>query len=251
MKNKRDTEFLTQSFIAHRGLHNINENIPENTLKAFKNAIKNNYAIELDVHILKDGKVIVFHDKTLFRMTGVNKKIKDMNYDEIKCLKLKNTSENIPLLKEVLKLVAGKVPLIIELKSSNKVGTLEKEVMKLLENYNGKFAIKSFNPFSLLYIKKYFPEVIRGQLSSDFKNKNFSIIKKIIYSKMPFNFITKPDFISYDIKAFPNKRIAKLRKNIIIIGWTVRSIDDLKYAKKYCDNFIFEKVDINLIKNYL
>ena len=136
MKNKRDTEFLTQSFIAHRGLHNINENIPENTLKAFKNAIKNNYAIELDVHILKDGKVIVFHDKTLFRMTGVNKKIKDMNYDEIKCLKLKNTSENIPLLKEVLKLVAGKVPLIIELKSSNKVGTLEKEVMKLLENYN-------------------------------------------------------------------------------------------------------------------
>ena len=84
MKNKRDTEFLTQSFIAHRGLHNINENIPENTLKAFKNAIKNNYAIELDVHILKDGKVIVFHDKTLFRMTGVNKKIKDMNYDEIK-----------------------------------------------------------------------------------------------------------------------------------------------------------------------
>lgn len=240
---KRDINFLTQNLIAHRGYHNIKKGIPENSIMAFENAIKHNYLIELDVHILKDGEIVVFHDDNIKRMTGIDREIKDMDYDEIREIKLQETNQRIPLLKEVLKVVDGKVPLIIELKYDVKCGVLEKEVIKILKEYNGKYAIKSFNPFSIIFIKNNFPEAIRGQLATDFKDDNISKIKRIFLSKMLFNFISKPDFISYNINALPNKRVSKIRSNKVILGWTVRNNDNLKKAKKYCDNFICENID--------
>ena len=114
LKNK--TIFLTKSLIAHCGVHDIKNSIPENSIKAFEKAILKGYIIELDLHILKDDNVVVFHDDNLYSMTGVNKKIKDCTYNEIKNLKIQNTNSNIPLFKEVLELVKGRVPLLIELK---------------------------------------------------------------------------------------------------------------------------------------
>ena len=245
----KNIDFLISNLIAHRGYHNINNNIPENSIKAFEEAIKNNFIIELDVHILRDGKIVVFHDDNLNRMTGINKNIKDMEYRQIEKLKLQGTDQKIPLLEEVLELVNGKVPIIIELKYDVKSGLLEKKLIEILKKYKGKYAIKSFNPFSVNYIRKHFPEAIRGQLSSDFKGSNIPKIKKIFLSKMLFNFITKPDFISYDIKALPNKRITKLRKNKLILGWTARDVKDLEKAKKYCDNIIFENIELYELKN--
>ena len=99
--------FLTTNLIAHRGLH---YNYLENTLGAFKEAIKNNYIIELDVRLTKDKKVIVFHDNNLFRITGINKNINESTYEELKEI------INIPTLQEVLNLVSGKVTIIIEIK---------------------------------------------------------------------------------------------------------------------------------------
>ena len=244
---KRNTDFLTKSLIAHRGYHNIKEGIPENSMLAFEKAIKNNLIIELDVHILRDGTVIVFHDDNIKRMTGIDKCVKEMSYDEIKEVKLQGTNEKIPLLTDVLKLVNGKVPIIIELKYDVKCGILEKEVIKILQNYSGKYAIKSFNPFSINYFRKKYPEAIRGQLASNLKNERMSILKKLCLSKMLFNFITKPDFISYDIKSLPSRRVSVLRKSKIILGWTIRSIDDLERAKEYCDNFICENIDVKNI----
>lgn len=127
---KKNTDFLKQNLIAHRGMHSIKNGIPENSIKAFEKAIENSYIIELDVHILKDKSVIVFHDDNLKRMTGLNKDVRDVSYNEIKDLKLQNTNFNIPLLKDVLKLVDGKVPIIIELKTDVKCGSLEKETIK-------------------------------------------------------------------------------------------------------------------------
>lgn len=240
---KKDKDFLTQSLIAHRGYHN-GKDIPENSIKAFQEAIKNNLIIELDIHILKDSNVVVFHDDNIKRMTGIDKDIKDMTYEELKNIKLNNTNENIPLLKDVLTLVNGKVPIIIELKYDVKYGILEKEVIKILKEYDGKYAIKSFNPFSIYYFKKNSPETIRGQLVSNNINKDISKIKKYVLRKMIFNVLTKPDFISCDIKDLPNKKITKLRKNKIILGWTIRNNKDLSKARKYCDNIIFEHIKL-------
>ncbi|MDO4962507.1 MAG: glycerophosphodiester phosphodiesterase family protein [bacterium] len=239
---KKNLDFLTSSVIAHRGMHNINKNILENSIEAFRLAIKNNFIIELDLHIIKDGSVVVFHDDNLKRLTGVDKKIKDLNYDELSRLKLINTEDYIPLFKDVLKVIDGKVPIIIELKSDSKSYLLEKEVLRLLENYKGIFAIQSFNPFSIYYIRKKSPNVIIGQLSSDFRNKKMLKLKKIILKNMLFNYLVKPDFISYDIRSLPSKRIKKLSRTKLILGWTVKNNKDYIKAKKYCDNFICENI---------
>ena len=147
----RDTSFLTNKIIAHRGCHDTEKGIPENSMLAFDKAVKRGFIIELDVHILNDGNIIVFHDDNLKRMTGINKNVIDFSYDELKSIKLQNTEERIPLLRDVLNMVNGKVPIIIELKSDAKNGILEKKLIELLNDYYGKFAVKSFNPFSIRY----------------------------------------------------------------------------------------------------
>ncbi len=117
----KNLQFLTENLIAHRGYHNMKAGIPENSVGAFEKAIENHYMIELDVHILKDNKIIVFHDDNLERMTGVKKQLKNCTYEEIKDLKLNKTNYTIPLFEEVLKLIDGKVPILIELKTDVKV----------------------------------------------------------------------------------------------------------------------------------
>ncbi len=239
---KRNIEFLLERPIAHRGYHNINKGIPENSIRAFIEAVNNNYSIELDVHILKDNNIIVFHDDDTKRMTGKYNVLKESTYNEIKGLKLQNTNENIPLLQDVLNVVKGKVPIIIELKYDVNNFRLEKELLKILKNYNGKFAIKSFNPYSIFYFRIKKPSIIRGQLISNFQDKKRPIIKWIIENKILLNIFNRIDFISFDIDALPDKKIEKLRKNKIILGWTVRNKEKLEIVKKYCDNYIFENI---------
>lgn len=235
--------FLTSSLIAHRGYHDSSLGIPENSIPAFERAIKNSYIIELDVHILKDGKIIVFHDDNLKRMTEIDKEVKLTTYNEIKELKLSNTEYKIPLLTQVLELVNKKVPIIIELKTDNRLGKLEQELMKILKNYNGDFAVKSFNPLSVYWFRKNYPNIVRGQLSSDYSKENMCIIKKVFLKNMFFNILSKPDFISYDINSLPNKRIQDLRKTHIILGWTVKTKEQFIKSKKYCDNLICENFE--------
>jgi len=240
---KKDTSFLMQNLIAHRGKHNIKKGIIENTINAFKEAIENKYIIELDVHVLKDNSVVVFHDDDLKRMTGIDKKLCETTYEEIRKLKLQDTDNYIPLLKEVLNLVDGKVPIIISLKNDTKVGRLEKETIKVLKEYKGKYAIKSFNPLRVLWFKINYPEIIRGQLAARFKKDKMNFVKKIFLRNMWFNFITKPDFVSYNVDSFPNRYIEKYKGKKIILGWTVRNREQMIKAKKYCDNFICENME--------
>ena len=234
-----DVNFLKNNLIAHRGLHN--KIIPENSIPAFKEAIKNNYIIEFDVHILKDNNVVVFHDDNLKRLTGIDKKIKDTTYEEIKNLKLNNTENYIPLLKDVLKLVNGRVPLLIELKFDNKVGLLEDKLIDIMKDYKGLYAYQSFSPFSLIYLKKR-TNMPRGLLVSDFKNNKINIIKKIFLKNMLLNFLVKPDFISVNYNFLNSKKIQKYKNKLLILTWTIRNNDFDKY-KDLCDNFIFESFD--------
>lgn len=240
---KPNLSFLLNNLIAHRGYHSLKNSIPENSIPAFIKAIENDYIIELDLHILKDGNVVVFHDDNLERMTGVNKNIRNTTYDEIKNLKLQNTNNFIPLLKDVLDIIDGRVPIIIEFKYDVKVGVLEKATMDILKNYNGDFVVKSFSPISILYIKKHYPNVIRGFLSSSMDNEKCFIKKWCLTSNFLLKFLDV-DFLSYDVNSLPNKRVEKFRKSHVILGWTIKNKDDFEKAQKYCDNLICENFDI-------
>lgn len=235
-----DVNFLKNNLIAHRGLHN--KIIPENSIPAFKEAIKKKYIIEFDVHILKDNNVVVFHDDNLKRLTGIDKKIKDTTYNEIKNLKLNNTENYIPLLEDVLKLVNGRVPLLIELKFDNKVGLLEDKLIDIMKDYKGLYAYQSFSPFSLIYLKKHKTNIPRGLLVSDFKNNKINIIKKIFLKNMLLNSFVKPDFISVNYNYLSNKKIQKYKNNKLILTWTIRNKKDINKYKDFCDNFIVENI---------
>lgn len=232
-------DFLKTNLIAHRGYHNKEKGIIENSIEAFKKAVKCGYIIELDVHMLKTGEVVVFHDDNLKRICNVNKRINDCTYDEIKDLKLYDTNSHIPLLGEVLNLVNGKVPIIIETKYYPIYGVLEKAVLKLLENYKGLYAFVSFNPKSVYYLKNN-TKVPVGLISSDFKK--LSLLKSLIGKSLILDIILKADFISFDIRALPNNFVSNKRKSKLVLGWTIRDKEDYEKAIKYCDNLICENM---------
>ena len=235
----KNLDFLLKPLIAHRGFFDNEKGIPENSILAFARAIDSNYSIELDVHLLNDNKIIVFHDDNLKRMTGIDKLVKDCTYEEIRNLKLLDTNEKIPLLEEVLNFVNGKVALLIELKYDVKTGLLEKELMELLINYSGKYAVQSFHPMAILWLKKHAPEVVRGQLAKEFKNQKYGKLKNYILSNMLLNKLTKPDFVSYDIKSV-DKILDKISKSMVLLGWTVRDKKSYEKYVKICNNLICE-----------
>lgn len=230
--------WLVEMPIAHRGLHD--KNTPENSLAAFSKAIEKGFAIELDVQLLADETVVVFHDNSLSRMTGNDGYIKFLNKNDLKVLKLKGTKEYIPTFEEVLKLVDGRTPLLIEIKNTQKVGKLEQKIIDLLKNYNGEFAVQSFNPFSLQYFKNHAPNILRGQLSGSFKGEKLAWFKKILLKRLAFNKnVSHPNFISYEYTALPNRYVKKY-KDIPLLAWTLRSKEEYLKVVKYCDNIIFE-----------
>lgn len=234
--------WLFKSPITHRGLHTFE--FPENSLIAFKNSIKNCYTIELDVRIIDDGTLIVFHDEKLIRVTkqdGYVTKLKKSDLENIFLISGdgKNTDQHIPTFREVLDFVAGRVPLLIEIKNQGKVGHLESKVIEELRNYNGEFAIQSFNPYTLEYFKNNAPHIIRGQLSCFFdKNELKGAIKRSALKKLKLNKIAKPDFISYRFTDLPNKYVEKT--GLPVLAWTIQNNADMEKIIPFCDNIIFE-----------
>ena len=239
----KNTDFLKDNLIAHRGYYDLDLNVPENSLAAFKRATRYNYIIELDVHLLQDGNVVVFHDHNLKRACGILKQIECCTYDEIKDYNLFNTNEKIPLLKDVLSLVAGKVPILIEIKSLGLSAKICKRITELLDNYKGNFAIQSFIAFVIYWFKKKRPIYVRGLLASNFKyNKDINSLKKIISKSLVFDILLKTDFISYDVKALPNSYVDKRKNKKLILGWTIKTKEEYDKYIKYCDNLICDNI---------
>ncbi len=231
--------WLVNRYIAHRGLHD--EQFAENSLSAFENAINNGYAIEFDVQSIGDGTPVIFHDDTLKRVTGMDGYTRNItSKDNLKKYKLNNTKDTIPTLKQVLKFVDGRTPLLIEIKNTGKVGQLEEAVWEELKKYKGEYAIQSFNPYVLEWFKQNAPEVIRGQLSCKFKGEDMGFFKKLILRKMCLNKkVSEPNFISYKFDEIPRVCSTKY-KNLPLIVWTVASQQDYMTIIKKCDNIIFE-----------
>ena len=218
----KNISFLKSNLIAHRGLHT--SNIIENTLPAFIKAMNKGYIIELDIHILKDDTIVIYHDFDLKRLTGVNKIIEKITYPQLSKIKIKNKYQ-IPTLLQVMNIINGKVPLLIEIKTIENNPKFYKKIIELLSNYKGLFAIQSINPFVIEWFYKHKNDYPIGLII--FNDLNYKILKK--YTKMI-------DFISIYKKHLPFK------SKKIVIGWTIKTKEELYKYIPLSDNLIVENI---------
>ena len=239
-------ELLKKYRYAHRGFHD-KPVIPENSLPAFRRAIEHGFGAELDVHLLKDGTLAVFHDSDLRRCANVDGQIEDLTLEELKQLRLEGTDEQIPTFDEVLALFESATPLIIELKTARgNHHALAKAVCERLDTYKGEFCIESFDPFALIDVKKLRPEICRGQLSMNFEKDKAGLpwYKRFIAGNLLLNFLTVPDFIAYNYLTAPRTRTLSLIRKVWhapCVAWTVRDESKEPLALARFDAVIFER----------
>ncbi|MCF0105399.1 MAG: glycerophosphodiester phosphodiesterase [Holdemanella sp.] len=242
--NHEDYAYFTSYLYAHRGLFDNKKEYPENSLNAFQRAVDAGYGIELDVQMTTDDKLVVFHDGNLLRMCSDDRMLTDCSYEALQKLHLKNSHQTIPLFKDVLNVVDGKVPLIVEIKTEGRNIETTKKVHEMMKGYKGKYVVESFNPQLLQWYYKNEPNILRGQLSEDYftRDNGMNFSTKFVLTNMLTNFISKPDFISYDYKGYDQKGYALLRKLFSCrhAVWTIRSEEDLKIAKERYDIIIFD-----------
>ncbi|MDO5520427.1 MAG: glycerophosphodiester phosphodiesterase family protein [bacterium] len=229
---------------AHRGFHDNEGDAPENSLQAFSNAIDYGYGIELDIQLSKDGVPVVFHDYTLNRVTGVDRKVSDLTLSELKQLRLCKSDQQIPTLEEVLQLVEGMVPLIIEFKVERLDLALCDKAIPLLDQYNGIYCMESFNPLVVRWFKKNRTAIMRGQLSDQFIKEKEKGNKIVLYglAKLLFNFLGRPDFIAYNHKYAStfSLRVIKHLFKLPIAAWTVKNQYDHDNNRHHFDYIIFD-----------
>lgn len=233
--------WITNTPIANRGLYG--EDVPENSIAAIKKAMKKGYGVCVDVRALSDGTIIVFHDETLGRLTSTDGFINNCTYADIEDLYLGKTKEKIPTLKQILDTIDGKVPLLVDIRNMDKIGC-EKHVWKVLQNYNGEYAVVSANPYSLEWFKLNAPTVKRGQVSSFYKHSDLPFSVRFSYKRMKLNKdISEPNFIVYKAEDLPN-RFVKKYKNLPLLAYHVNSLEAYEKVKKFVNNVVFEGFEI-------
>ena len=226
---------LPEEGYAHRGLWN--DERPENSMAAFRAAVERGYGIETDVRLTHDGVPVLFHDDTLKRVCGDDRRVIDCTYEELKSARLSGSDEGIPTLSELLELAGGTVPLLIELKGEDLCTDLCPVIAPMLEGYGDMITVESFNPILLSKMKKLMPKMPRGQLVTALVSQGHpgNIFKNGILSCMMLNFLSRPDFIAYN-KDFPGGVSIFLCTRIFRAGrfvWTVKHREEQeKFLKK-------------------
>lgn len=224
---------------AHRGLHG--DGVPENSMTAFRLALEKGYGIELDVHLLADGELAVFHDSQLIRTTGAEGTVEALTAEQLKNYRLEGTQECIPTFRQVLELFDGKAPMIIELKTSaGNYAALTDTLMAQLEGYGGAYGVESFDPRCALHLRRHYKNVVRGQLSDNFmKGKAKQVAKvgwpvRLLVTKQLCNFLILPDFVAYRFeqrKTLGNFLVRKLW-GAQGVAWTIRTPEKYEAAVK-------------------
>ena len=231
---------------AHRGLHDKDKGVPENSLKAFELAVRGGFGMEFDLQLTRDGQIVVHHDLSISRTCGVDRNICDMTYEELSGYRLFGTEERVPLFSQVLELVGGRTPLIIELKSYTRQEELCQKTMEQLEHYRGLYCVESFDPRIVRWFRKHFPRVIRGQLSQDFfrgsETGTVSRPAALVLTYLLSTCLTRPDFIAYrhEDRRNPSLRLMRRLYGVHEVGWTVRSRADMEALEKDGVTVIFE-----------
>lgn len=233
-----DLSWLTARPIAHRGLHDLNKACWENTLSAFERAASRGFAIECDVHLSADGDVVVFHDDTLKRLTGTDGYIWQRTAAEMGALRIGGTADHAPTLAELLKLVDGRVPLVIELKGiPGHDGELVERVGAALRNYKGKVAIMSFDHWLIRDFARHAPGIPAGLTAWGDQDHEL----EAHFSMLAHNI----SFVSYSVTHLPNRFISFVRDRLSmpVITWTVRDQDAVKATFAHADQMTFEGFD--------
>lgn len=229
----KDLPALRNWCYAHRGLHN--EGIPENSIAGFAAAQNAGYGIELDIHLMKDGNLAVIHDASLKRTAGVDVCIEDLTSADLNNYRLEGTEEKIPLFSEVLSLINGEVPLIVELKSvDNNYAALCEAACKLLEDYKGLYCIESFDPRCIVWLRKNKNGIMRGQLAYNLFHVDVKIpaVMKFFLRHHILNISSRPDFIAYGFadRKIPGNFLCRKFWGMQGVAWTIRSQEDFEIA---------------------
>ncbi|MBQ6431408.1 MAG: glycerophosphodiester phosphodiesterase [Oscillospiraceae bacterium] len=245
-RKKRGFYGLAAYSYAHRGLHDIERGLPENSLRAFRLAAEYGYGAELDVHLSKDGRLVVMHDESLKRTAGVDRNIADCTAQELDCLRLQGTDEKIPYLEEVLPIFEGRTPLVIEIKAFNKNhAELTQRVCELLDRFPKlQFCIESFDPRVLLWLKKRRPAIVRGQLAANFikERSGLSPITALLLTHLCMNALTLPHFVAYrfEDRACLGAAVSRRVWGVQEFSWTLRTVQAVNESKKNGALPIFE-----------
>ena len=239
---RRDLNAFRSFLYAHRGLWNAE--MPENSLPAFRAAVDHGYGIELDVQLTGDHQLAVIHDRDLMRMCGQQANIQRITLEEAKCYSLADTTETIPSLEEVLAVIGGRTPLIIEIKSCPEIKLLCEKTACLLDHYPGLFCVESFHPAAVAWFRKHRPDWIRGQLA--FSPIGGKYPKKPMYwglSTLIQNVMGRPDFIAYDTETENNVPFIVIRKlyHPWTAGWTISNQGEFERCREKYDLLIFER----------
>lgn len=226
---------------AHRGLHDLAAGVPENSLPAFAAAVEAGVGIELDVHATVDGRLAVVHDHDLTRVAGRPLDVRKANAEELAAIRLLGTEEALPHLETVLDLVAGRVPVMVEVKNLGAVvGRGERLVAEALRGYDGPLCVASFNPRTLLWFKEHAPDVIRGQTSGTFEHTPMPPGLRPALRRLAWNGRIEPDFVSYELAGLPHPAASRFRgSGRPLIAWGVDG-EGWERAAALVDNVIFD-----------
>lgn len=237
-----DISWLTRRPIAHRGYHDMNKKVWENTLTAFGRAIDNDYAIECDVHLSLDGEVVVFHDNDLRRLAGEEGFVWQKTAAEFGALRIGGTKDHAPTLKETLALVAGRVPIVIELKGipGHDAG-LVAQVGALLKGYKGKVAIMSFDHWLIRDFSRYMPGVPSGLTAWGHQQQEI----EAHFSMLAYGI----SFVSYAVEQLPNPFVSFVRDRLSmpVISWTIRDQAAVDHSLAHADQMTFEGFEPQMV----
>jgi len=246
--NQLAPEFLTAP-LAHRGYHDSAQGRPENSLAAFEAAIDAGYGIELDVQLSSDGHAKVFHDYHLDRLTEEKGQVNNRTAAELRQIKLKNSTETIPTFSQALARIAGRVPLLVEIKDQDgvmgsNVGPLEKAVADALADYSGPVGVMSFNPNAVREFARFSPDTPRGLTTSAFPAAEWPLVSA--ETRAHLRLIKDYEslgasFISHHAGDLGSARVQELKgAGAKILCWTIRSQQAEDAARKNADNVTFE-----------
>lgn len=241
---------LLDADCAHRGLHG---EFPENSLPAYDAAANHGYGIELDVRPTKDKRLVLSHDDDVSRMCGVPGKISQMTLAQVRALRLLGTDQRVPTFEEALATIAGRVPVIVEMKSDGRThGELPPLVIEAMKTYRGAYAVESFDPLMLRVYRKLSPQTPRGQLASKRKVSSHRALAFVL-SRCLLNFLSRPDFIAYEWDQGGTLSFALLSRafKTPTVAWTVSDKQAYLALKERYDIQIFEHFAPNIERNEL
>lgn len=234
--------------LAHRALHNVDDGRPENSRAAIRAAIAAGYGIEVDVQLSADGEAMVFHDYHLERLTETQGAVQLFTAATLKQTPLRGSDEGIPDLAEVLRLVAGQVPMVIELKDQDgamgpNIGTLERSVAEALIGYEGDLAVMSFNPHSVAMMQSLCPKIPRGLITCAYRSDEWPLSEETCtrLRGIPDYDRVGATFISHEVNDLDRARVSELKQSgAMVCCWTVTSAEQEEQARHVADNITFE-----------